>query len=309
MSRLFAVSLAVSLVACTGRVELDEHHELGAALVVANLTVWPVYLKEAPADPGPFQTLAAAQAVGVATVREAKEASIGTVVIENRGAAPILVCAGTVVKGGNQDRQIARDFVVEAGTTVPVDAFCVEQSRWGGSTNNFIKILPTVAPKNVRNARDQEEVWDETGLARDTVSGFGVTNFGLSTFGSTSSLSDVLEFVEAPGELTESVRAHFATRDEAVGFAYAINGKPASVRVFAHPRIFREQFGAFARSMALEARMTRLETETRCTPEQIAAFVASFDRATADEIIEKVGIHNSCFRHDVRFTEEWTASK
>ena len=63
-------------------------------------------------------------------VGQSRGARVNTLVIENKGDVPIYVLAGTVVKGGNQDRQIAQDFLVAARTTVPIDAFCVEHGRW-----------------------------------------------------------------------------------------------------------------------------------------------------------------------------------
>ena len=53
--------------------------------------------------------------------------------IQNKGKLPILVLAGTIVKGGKQDRQIGEDFVVPRDKQVDVSAFCVEQGRWNGT--------------------------------------------------------------------------------------------------------------------------------------------------------------------------------
>ena len=57
----------------------------------------------------------------------------------------------------------------------------------------------------------------------------------------------------ALAKLEDAVRARFETADDAVGFAYAINGQPVNVRAFAHPRVFRQQFDAFVNTMAAEA--------------------------------------------------------
>ena len=99
-------------------------------------------------------------------------AVVGAVEIENKAALPILICAGTVVKGGKQDRQIARDFVVGARSTVAVDAFCVEQGRWsttraGADTKGRFRALNMVATLGVRRSgqylKDQTKVWEEVG--------------------------------------------------------------------------------------------------------------------------------------------------
>jgi hypothetical protein len=38
-----------------------------------------------------------------------------------------------------------------------------------------------------------------------------------------------------------------------VGFAYAIDGKPVSVRTFAHPRLLKQHFEGFVKAFCLEA--------------------------------------------------------
>ena len=79
----------------------------------------------------------------------------GRLVIENKGSVAILVCAGTIVKGGKQDRQIGQDFVVQAETTVNVESFCVEQGRWnavreGKQTDGKFQVMNFVTPSSVR---------------------------------------------------------------------------------------------------------------------------------------------------------------
>ena len=146
---------------------LDANHYLGDAVEQGSLTVWPVFADK-PADIGEFLTLAEAQKRGLATVREQKAAEVTTLTIENKGTLPILICAGSLVKGGQQDRQIAQDFVIQAKTTVPVGAFCVEQSRWNGE----MAFSPAgMATAEVRKAaqydKDQGKVWKEVAVDRN----------------------------------------------------------------------------------------------------------------------------------------------
>src|SRR5262249_55934493 len=101
-------------------------------------------------------------------------AQVNQLVIENRGDVPILVLAGTVVKGGKQDRQIGQDFIIGKRQTVPVDAFCVEHGRWNASrqgvaTGGAFQSLKTLAVGQVRQAgqyeHDQGRVWDNVKAA------------------------------------------------------------------------------------------------------------------------------------------------
>ncbi|MFB3066404.1 MAG: ARPP-1 family domain-containing protein, partial [Planctomycetota bacterium] len=150
-------------------VRLDENHFLGEPVAVSNLTVWPVFA-DSVQEIGPFLTLKEAEEKQLAAVRENPAGGdVGTLVIENTGDVPVLVLAGTVVTGGKQDRQIGQDFVVQAGSTVPVDAFCVERGRWsaqrkGEATNGKFKVAGVVATAPVRGAgqheKNQGKVWD-----------------------------------------------------------------------------------------------------------------------------------------------------
>ena len=217
-------------------------------------------------------------------------ATVGQLVIENKGDLPILVCAGTVVTGGNQDRQIGQDFVIQANSTVPVDAFCVEQGRWtasrnGVETEGLFVAAEYVATKGVRlkgqHEKDQGGVWEEVATvnaARASVrravdihnEATGALSTRLAHRSGSLAASQELASDEAKRQdaaLGKSVREHFAAagKDDKrlVGFAYAIDGKPVSVRTFAHKRIFEGQFGAFVRAMCVEADVARREAKQK----------------------------------------------
>jgi len=289
VTRWFAVGILVAFVAACSQhsptpevrggpevvAQLGGGLFLGRPVSTGNLTVWPIYPKTEPADPGDFVTLEQAQADKLAEVREVGAATtandlipdinvpsalesegteglaqqlvqslgsarVDTLVIENKGDKPILVLAGTVVKGGKQDRQIGQDFVIQAGATVPVDAFCVEQGRWtasrgGVATDGLFLASNGLAPKDVRKHlydKDQSKVWQEVAATRMTVfaargassvasapasdvdagtnvddaqaetTGFGVTNFGISAWQAGSSLVQALEVTPDPNDAT-----------------------------------------------------------------------------------------------------------
>jgi len=348
----------------TGAVRLNETHTLGEAVVVANLTVWPVFT-DRPVDLGEFTTLSEALAAGTAEVREvgggggqqgaqsliiqdendvieevngeprapseiaevdgngdplpgndspANEsddddipdidvpsaaagltgyaggngvaqliartngtgATVGTLVIENKGDVPLLVCAGTIVKGGNQDRQIGEDIIIAAKKTVPVEAFCVEQGRWtaqrmGNMTAGIFDNAKLYALKPVRlkgqYLKQQDGVWNEVAQTktkwmqahRDTQAGATAQNARIVD--ETTSLAVVLDANrEVAGKEIEAIKkqvlAHFAKYGKAVGFAYAVDGKVVTVRAFLNDAVFGKQFDPFLTSMVTEAWLT-----------------------------------------------------
>ena len=184
-------------------VELVAHRRLGAPVMVDNLTVWPV-LTDQPLEIGEFLTLKEAQERGQAKVLEvgAEEgqdrASVGTLQVRNEGELPILIPAGTIVKGGKQDRQIGQDLVVRPKSQVPVEAFCVEAGRWtanraGVQTKGEFKAHGMLALSSVRSsgqyAKNQGEVWAQVSRA----------NYCMSKSPGTSTLLATLERDTAAG--------------------------------------------------------------------------------------------------------------
>src|SRR5262245_25098601 len=207
---------------------LDSHRSFGAEITADNLQVWPI-VSDQTADVGPYLTLQEAQAKGVAKVREREQgAQVNELVVENSGDLPILVCAGTLVKGGQQDRQIGQDFIVLAKSTVPVDVFCVEPGRWTGGTSAF-EVAEPMAMASIRVKGqydgDQSGVWDEVGMADCAAGAEASSGTLLAAF----AVAD--PEIEAGREKLEkslhrSFDELFTGSPAPVGFAYAIDGKP-----------------------------------------------------------------------------------
>jgi len=349
---------------------LDDRHTLAAPVTVGNLTVWPV-LTDRPLDLGEFLTLDEALAKGAAEVREAGAAlpaaqeeapsapptqtpeeanqtlsqvlqtldgaSVNTLVIENKGNLPILVCAGTVVKGGNQDRQIGQDFVLKANSTTPVDAFCVEPGRWtsdrlGQETLGKFQVLEGMATAKVRAKgqyeKDQGGVWQEVAAVNATPVDPPLALAGQPIVRSSSFAvafdQKAIASAEDLKRCEDAVKKHFAARKDAVGFAYAINGKPVAVRTFAHPRLLGRQFDDFVRGMATEALLAKGEPAAKpASASDVVALVAKI--SAADEKVaetsglnfngmraNEVGYNGNCYVTDKEgklapLTQDWTA--
>jgi hypothetical protein len=306
--------------------------------------------EELPAGLQPTQQ--EAQTAQIAQTAEGG-AVVNTLVIENKGDLPILVCAGTVVKGGNQDRQIGQDFVLEAKSTTPVDAFCVEQGRWqslrlGEETSGKFQVLDGMATAKVRAKgqyeKDQGGVWQEvrtvrtyfsTSVRAQAAEGEGAFEEPAATFAFpfaaedalSSSLAVALDATAASAadlkRCEAAVQKHFAAHEGAVGFAYAINGKPVAVRTFAHPRLLRKQLQDFVRGMAADALVAKGEPARDARAEDVVALVKEI--STAHERVEatsglnrngirvaEAGFNSNCYvpapdGEPFALTQDWTA--
>lgn len=302
----------------------DGEHTLGAAIVVDDLTVFPVYALE-PVDLGDFTTLEQALADKVAEVKEISAsaaaasdapaetqrprqaeqrpryarsdgAEVNRLEIANHGKLPILVLAGTIVKGGKQDRQVGEDVVVEPGKEVKVSAFCVEPHRWtpsrdGKATGGTFEASKTLAPSSVRAkgqyAKDQSGVWSEVGKVN-------------AASGKAPSTGTLLATMDDPAESTRraeraravAVELERAPSPEAiVGIAYGVGGDVRGARWFFHNKVWRlyresllataaaERGGRSGGASLAPASGDAGSTAKACTQEAVVAFVAELGAA------------------------------
>ena len=237
---------------------------IGEGIGSGNLTVFPIYAESNPAF---VEAVALDRALArkKARVRELDAddpdldgAEVGTLVIDNLGKVPIVVLAGTVVKGGKQDRQIGQDFVIAAKSTVDVEAFCVEQGRWEGTragknTGGSFSGGDVLAPSKVRVAAqyesDQGKVWDE-------VEETNTTSAKQSESGTLMATYDDKELIAKRRALAGKLATRLAAAPDAaqvLGLAYAIGDDIRGVRWFASRGLFEQHSKQLLETMAMES--------------------------------------------------------
>jgi hypothetical protein len=308
-------------------VVLDENHRVGSPHIAGNLAVFPIYAKTQH-DLGQFTTLDAALEKGAAVVREigatppaqqtrargeegfmgnanehGDSARVNTLVIENKGSLPILVLAGTVVKGGKQDRQIGEDFVISANTTVPVDAYCVEHGRWNGNregadTGGVFKATKLLATSKVRAAgqhqKNQSGVWAE-------VSAVNEANKKSAASGTLMATLDDKEVAAKRSAIAARVGAFFAgaeQKEKIVGLAYAVGGKVRSVRWFWSHTLFELHKDTLVQTAAVEAITAEAapgaeKKATPVAPTAVVQFIADIKRAAEEQRATSAGNVNA----------------
>jgi hypothetical protein len=196
------------------------------------------------------------------------------------------VLAGTIIRGGNQDRQIAQDFIVEPRQVTPVGAFCVEQGRWnevrdGSATGGRFTTAGKLAVSDVRTAaqydRDQSKVWSNVAEVNRKHGKGASTGTLLATLDDAAIERQLLPFAS-------ELRARLAAvepQGQVVGFAYAINGKLRGARWFAHRKIFELFRDALTSTAALEALTAQPDKAPKkaLTPADIVARLKEVDDA------------------------------
>lgn len=312
-------------------IELGNGFRVAAPVVVEDLVLFPITAAK-QVKLGPVTTLEAALAKGQAEVREmgarsdapanrsprrrdpqqapqqaqnavqqaggrglegfGGSARVDTLVIENKGDLAIYVLAGTVVKGGRQDRQIGQDFIVGAHDTVPVDAFCVERGRWSGTragkfTGGKFSVTGQLAGTKVRAAaqhkKNQAEVWSEVSKV-NTANGKSASS---GTLMATLDDENIRKQREALVAKLEAALGRVSPRKSVVGFAYALDGKVQSARWFVNHDLFRlhrETLLNTAAVGALTARGGKPATAARrVEAKAVSTFVKEIEKAPKQE--------------------------
>jgi hypothetical protein len=336
-----AVAAPGEAVATPG-IPLDAEHTVGPPLVIGNLAVFPIYASVMD-DLGDFIPLDDALERGLAVVRElgaergdergdearalANEvpqqayrgdgAQVNTLVIENKGDVALLVLAGTVVKGGKQDRQIGQDFIIGKRQTVPVDAFCVEHGRWdatrdGVATKGSFQALKTLAAGDVRQAgqyeQNQSQVWSKVGQINRA------TGKETASDTLTASLEDPAVLAERTkvGGQIHAFLASVPMTERTVGLAYAVGGEVLGGRWFFHHKLFSRYTETLVNTAVVESFTAhalarsggKAEAPGACAPEKVAEFIAGASRGRREQRDTKGNNTNAYEFSDDAYTSE-----
>jgi hypothetical protein len=244
--------------------QTQPRHRISEAATYRNLAIYLLHLPPAAPDRF-FLTLEEALRTGGARVHETGR--VGEVEIENLTGADLYAQAGDVVKGGWQDRALGQDCIVPHRTRRPkrmrVRTFCVERGRWqqragDESPNTFRSSAHAAAHRelklSIRQACSQAAVWSSVESAQAKLS----RTVGADVRAPLSPSSLVLAaeneavrrrvagYVETLGSLP-------ADQPDAVGFAFAINGRLNSADLYASPELFRKLWPKLLDAAALEA--------------------------------------------------------
>jgi hypothetical protein len=202
------------------------------------LAVFPIVLAAGAAvDKTQFITLADGLSSKQVTVTEAKGgATVNQVTVVNHAARPLLLLAGEVILGGQQDRILGKDTVVAPGEQMQLQVFCVEHGRWSGRAQ-FTSSGGMVEGKARAKAKfddDQGGVWSE--VAKKT----GALKAETST-GTYRSIATGEKGEAAVKPYRENVTKKLDALPDGkkmIGFIAAVNGRVSQVERFADPQLF-----------------------------------------------------------------------
>ena len=247
----------------------------------------------------------------VPAVLPRQSAEVNKLVLINNSERPLLLLAGEIVAGGQQDRVIGKDRIVPAESD-PVDlsVFCVEPGRWVATSDHFgasgpmyggsgagasasagtLMAQPSVRAKAMGD-KDQNQVWAEVRKQQMSVAEtVEVTAAAPSAqnaeeIRSTSSYARVMEnknVKEQVDQIAKPIAENYQSlirqlRDRnAVGVVVAVNGRIIWADVFASTELLEKYWPKLVRSYASEAVVSRAKGG-EATTKQAETFLADME--------------------------------
>ncbi|MEO0896864.1 MAG: DUF6569 family protein [Bacteroidota bacterium] len=155
--------------------------DYASAITYKNLKLVPIrsrpsFLEEAN-NPGRVDTqnyLSLRNAIETNQLIIRDRAGVNRLIMDNLSNQPIMLMSGEILKGGKQDRVIAKDFILQPNTVrnrVPV--YCVEEKRWSSPKQwTYYHEGSMHLRRVVDQAQNQRKVWQEIAyeLKRDGLS-------------------------------------------------------------------------------------------------------------------------------------------
>jgi hypothetical protein len=218
-------------------IDLGPGQKLLAPITHKNLAVFPVVLADKAPDGVRYLSLTEGMKAGMVAVQEQKTgATVNAVNVANNSDRPLLLLGGEVILGGQQDRIIGEDTIIQPHAELRVPVFCVEHGRWSGrgqftSTGGIADAKVRVQAKI---AGSQQAVWDE--VAKKTKALKAETSTGTYRTLATGEQGKV-----ATQPFREAIAPKLAALPEAgrvIGLVAAVNGRVTSVDIFADPQLF-----------------------------------------------------------------------
>ncbi len=234
-----------------------------------------VYLIHGAGSTGPVPlTLQEALAKGSVTVRETS--NVNELIVENTGTEDVFVQSGDIVKGGKQDRVLTVSLIVPPKSgPVPVASYCVEQGRWAprGSekADRFASAdaaIPSLDAKLAMKApiageiaagrgetgRRQTMVWGSVAKTQEKLAGSIKDTVNARESRTSLQLSLENEKLKAATAAYVAALQPFGEKSgDALGFAFAVNGRLNSADVYPSNGLFRKMWPKLLNAAATEA--------------------------------------------------------
>jgi hypothetical protein len=241
-----------------------EDIEVGEALHHRNLTLFPLFREGGKAgtsrlpdsaESDRYVLLSDAIERGEAVVEEVSEGgSVPLLAVTNGSVRPILIPEGEILIGAKQNRTVNLTVLVAAGKRFDLPVSCVEQGRWGYTSQRFAAesyAHPELRKKKISSAQigrrlsgmafsDQSAVWQSV-------------EEHLGALGAVSPTRDMVAGYRVAEKQMKEYRAKIRLPEGACGFLAASGGKVTGVDLFDAPDTMRKLWKRVADAYFVEA--------------------------------------------------------
>ncbi|RMF01325.1 MAG: hypothetical protein D6772_05010 [Bacteroidetes bacterium] len=221
--------------------------------------------------------------------------AVNTLTVQNKTDEPVLLLAGEVVQGGNQDRVIAEDRVIAAHSIEDIPVFCVERGRWTYEGDHAIDEIDKqvfafrgyyqMADSKVRRAvrrGNQGEVWEKVAAITTAMDAAGTT-------GAYANLEHGKDFVAKRANYQRYFQDKLSDNSSIVGFVATYEDRIIGADLFGHPALLNRQFSALLNSYATDA--IAGPDQSQYSEEHLRAFARKlFAKATRGEGLAADGV-------------------
>ncbi len=229
--------------------------------------------------------------------------SVNELEIDNNSSDYVFIHSGDIVKGGKQDRTISYDVIVPPQTkNMSLASFCVEQGRWEQRADEMVVAFSSntkmLSSKDLRLAakheNNQGKVWSKVSEQKEYLNAKLSARNGyevdIAANESNSSLQLALESKElkkTKESIYEKLKGLIDTQD-AIGYAYAINGEIYGVEVYNNKQLFADLWDKILESVIVEAISEEGEEVMAVkTKEEVLAYmkeIKATDKKTAKKV-------------------------
>ena len=218
--------------------------------------------------------------------------NVNELAIENLSTQDVYVQSGDIVKGGQQDRMMAVDFIVPPKSgRMPIAAFCVEHGRWSGRGSERVAVFSSssdaVATRDIKLAakvaNSQGAVWENVRLAQDKLSRRVGQRVNSPVSESSLQLAVENNRVQETADSYLKALSDIVNRgDDVIGYVFAINGKVNSADVYSSNALFRKLWPKLLKANAVEA-IAELQKESfkPVSGESVKTFLTEAEQAQA----------------------------
>jgi hypothetical protein len=217
---------------------------------------------------------------------------VNDLTMENLSDTDVVILAGDILKGGQQDRIAQYDQIVPPKSgKVPLRVFCVERSasRWMKPLTEQDKTFHA-SPGQIctndlrlacRKEASQGKVWKDVKAAQAKLS------MNANVDARKTESADSLPLSLQVKEVQENIDKYVARlnklvdgKSDVVGFVFAINGKVQGYDVYGSPAIFQKVWARLLRASATEAftELKKGKAFPAAGPDAVRAFLEAADK-------------------------------